>query len=84
MEVTNILGTKLYKMTEGEKVPVVKNLLPWEDLQFMQTFIHEEKEKCKPMKELLTLLCSKYKPQQYRIVISLQYQILHRKSNEFA
>ena len=36
------------------------------------------------MKELFIVLCSNFKPWYNRIVISLQYQNLHRKSNESA
>ena len=44
MEVTNILETKAYELTNEEKVQVIQNWLDQEDLQLIKTFTHEEKE----------------------------------------
>ena len=42
---------KLY-LTEEEKVLVMTTLLGCEGLQLLQTFNHEEKEKCRTAKEI--------------------------------
>ena len=39
MEVSNILETKVYELSEEEKVPVIKNWLSIKGLQLIQTFI---------------------------------------------
>ena len=46
--------------------------------------MEEEEKKNKTTKGLFTVLCSKFKLQHNRIVISLQVQNLHRKGNESA
>ena len=84
MEVINIPETKAHELTMEEKVPVINNLLGKEVLQLIQTFTFEEKEKCTTEKGLFTVLCSTIKLQHNRIIISLQYLKLHRKSNESA
>ena len=40
MEVTNILKTKMYKVTAEKKAPIFKNWLGTEGLQFIQTFVN--------------------------------------------
>ena len=40
MEVKNILETKVYELTEDEKILMIKNGLDWESLQLIQTFTH--------------------------------------------
>ena len=79
MEVTNIPETKVCKLTEGDKVPVIKNWLGQEGLPLIQTFMYEEKEKYETMKGLFTVICNKLKPQFNRIVMSLPCWKLHRK-----
>ena len=76
----NILDTKVYKLSEEEKFPVIKNWFGWEDLQLIQTFTQDEKGKCRTAKDLFTVLWSKFKLPYNRIVILLQYHKLHRKS----
>ena len=44
MEVTNIVKTKPYELTDEEKVPIIKNWLGKEGLQLLKTFTNEEKE----------------------------------------
>ena len=44
MEVTGILETKAYGLTDEEKVPVIKNWVGQEGLQFIKTFTLEEKK----------------------------------------
>ena len=53
MELINILETKVYKLTEEEKVPVIKHWLSWEDLQLIQTFTNKEKRKMQNYEEIL-------------------------------
>ena len=50
MEDTNILETKVYKLTREEKVPGIKKWLGHEGLHLMQTFTHKEEEKSRNMK----------------------------------
>ena len=38
MEVTNILETKAYELTDKEKAPLIKKGLGREDLQLLKTF----------------------------------------------
>ena len=45
MAFKNILETKAYELSEEDKVPGIKNCVGQEDLQLIQTFTHEEKEK---------------------------------------
>ena len=52
MEVTNSVETKVYELTDKEKVPVIKEWLGREGLQLIKTFTNEEKEKCKTPKGL--------------------------------
>ena len=53
MEVTYILETKPYELTDGEKVMVIKNWLGLEDLQLIKTFTYEENENAKLKRPLL-------------------------------
>ena len=82
MEVTNILETKVYELTDEEKVPVIKHWLDQEGLQFIKMFPHEKHKNCKTAKGLFSILSNKFKLQCNRILLSLQYQKLHRKNNE--
>ena len=45
LEVTNILEIRAYRISDEEKVPVIKNWLGCEGLVLMETFTQEEKEK---------------------------------------
>ena len=47
MEVANTLQVKSFDLNDEEKVPVIKNWLGREGLQFIQTVINIEKEACK-------------------------------------
>ena len=44
MEVTNILETKAYGLTDDKKVPVIKNWIGGAGLQLIKIFTNEEKE----------------------------------------
>ena len=79
MEISTILETKAYELSEEEKDPVIKNWFVQEGLQLIQMFTQEEKEKCTTAKDLLAVLCSKFKLRSNRIVVLLQ-----RKNNESA
>ena len=52
MEVTNILQTKMYEMTEEEKVLIIKDWLVREGLQLIHTFKNSEKETCKKQRDI--------------------------------
>ena len=55
MEVTKILETKSYDLTNEKKVLVIKNWIDREGLQLiLRTFKNEDKEKCKTVKELFS------------------------------
>ena len=56
MEVTNILETRAYGLTDDEKVPVIKNWLCWEGLQLIRAFIHEGNEKHRTAKGFFSQL----------------------------
>ena len=57
MEVSNILETKVYKLSEEEKTPMIKNWLDQKDL-----LQNTQEEKCRTAKGLFTVLCSKFSP----------------------
>ena len=50
----------------------------------METFTQEKKEKCKDTNGLLAVLSNRFKPCHSHIILALQYQKHHRKSNESA
>ena len=50
----------------------------------IETFTQEAKQTCKTMKGLFSVLGKKFKPCYSHKIISLQYQKLQSKSNEFA
>ena len=62
MEVTNILETKAYKLTDEEKTPIVKNWPGREGLLLIRTLINEEKEKWETVKGQYSVLSNKFKP----------------------
>ena len=68
---------------EEEKVLVINTWLGQEGLQLKQTSTQKEKEKCRTAKGLFTVLCRMFKPWHNRIIISLQYCMLHKRNNEF-
>ena len=84
MEISTILETKAYELSEEEEDPVIKNWFVQEGLQLNQMFTQEEKEKCTTAKDLLAMLCSNFKLRCNRIVLLLQYGRLQRKNNESA
>ena len=50
----NILETGAYEINIQERTLVLKNLLGWEGLLLMETFMQEEKQKCKTTKGLFS------------------------------
>ena len=82
MEVANVLQEKAYDLNDKEKVPIIKNWLGREGLQFIQTLTNAEKEACKSATGLFNFFKGKFKPQHNKMILSLQYCTLHRKENE--
>ena len=82
MEIKNILGTRAYELTDKKNIPVIKNWLGQKGLKLIKTFTNEKKEKCRTTKGLFSVFSNKFKSWKNKIVISLQYHELHRKSNE--
>ena len=72
MEVTNILHTKTYELTE-KKVHRVKNWLGREGFQLIQTFTNSEEDICKTVEGQFFKLGEKIKPHLSEIILSLQY-----------
>ena len=60
MEITNILETKTYLLTDEEKLLVIRNLLGREGLQLVKTFTNDEKEKYKTAKGLFSVISQKF------------------------
>ena len=83
MGVAYILQVKVYDLNGDEKVPIIKNWLGREGLQF----IHSHKC-CKGNMEsstgLFNVLKEKFRPQHNEMILSLKYCKLHRKKNESA
>ena len=79
MEVMNILHAKIYKLTEKEKVPVIKNRLGRKGLHLIQTFINSKKEACKTMEGLFSTLGEKFKLYLIKAIFCLQYGKLKEK-----
>ena len=73
LQMTNILETRAYEITDEEKVSVIKNWLGWEGLLFIEMFMQEEKEKPKTRKALFSVLSNKFMPCHNHKIISLQY-----------
>ena len=61
MEDVNILQTKAYKITEEEKVTIIKNWLSRVALQLIQTLENSMKEACKTVEGLFSTLGEKLK-----------------------
>ena len=61
-----------------------RNWLGQEGLLFIEAFTHKEKEKCKTKKVLISLLKNRLMTCHNYITLAVQYQKLHRKSNESA
>ena len=47
MEVENLLQAKLYDPNDEENMPIIKNWLSREGIQFIQNITNTEKEACK-------------------------------------
>ena len=71
-----------YDHREKGKVPIIKNWLGREGLQFMQTLNIAVKEACKSAMWLFKVLKENIRPQHNEIILSLQYCKLQRKENE--
>ena len=59
MKVVNILQIKIYKLTEKEKVHIIRNWLGRGGLQLIQTFSNSGKEACKMVEGLFPTLVEK-------------------------
>ena len=55
MEVTNILKTKMYNLTDEEQVPIIKDWLGREGLQLIKTFMNPKKETCQRARDLFSM-----------------------------
>ena len=77
LEVMNILESRAKEINDEARIPVIMSWLGWEGLLFMETFTQEEKEKCKTIKGLFSVLSNRFK-------VSFQYQKLHRERNNSA
>ena len=53
-----------------------------ERFQIRKTFMNEDRDKCKTVKGLILTLSNRFKPHQNKMMLSLQYQKLKRKSHE--
>ena len=73
---------KMYRLTEEEKVPIIKNWSGREGLQLIKTFTTAMEETCKTTRGLFSILSVKLKPIHKQIVLSLQYCKCKRKSPE--
>ena len=78
MEVSNVLQAKAYDPDDEEEVPIIKNWLCREELQFIQTLTIAEKEACKSTTGLFNVL-KKFRQQHNKMILSLQYCKLHSK-----
>ena len=58
-EVMTILETRVYKINDEERRPVIKNWLGKEGLLLMETFTQEEREKSKIQRDKETILSVK-------------------------
>ena len=79
-----IFQSKTHKLTEGEKVSIIKSRLHREDFQLIQTFMNSEKKACKTVEGLFSTLGEKYKANHKETILSLLYCRLKRKSQESA
>ena len=84
MEVRNIFVTKIYDITDSEKVPKIKNWIGREGPHFIETLTTEKQEMCKNSTDLFQILNIKFKPQHNEIILSLHYCILLSDINESA
>ena len=55
MEINNIFLTYSYKISDAEKVPIIKNWLGREDLYFTQTLTKPEQEPCGPIEGVIEI-----------------------------
>ena len=65
----------------NKKVLPIKMWLGQEGMLLIKMFTQEEQEKCKTRMGQYSVVNSEFKPHHNYIIISLQYQKLHRKSN---
>ena len=70
----------LYDLNTEERIPIIKNWLGREGLQFIQTVAYSGKQTCKSATGLLIVLKEKFKHNE--MTLSLQYSKLYRKKNE--
>ena len=80
MEVANVLQAKEDNLSDKEKVPIIKNWLGRERLQFIQTLTNVEKEACKITTGQFN--AKKIRPQHNEMILSLQYCKFHKEENE--
>ena len=71
MHVANVLQADAHDLIEEGKVPIIKNWLGREGLQFIQTVTNVEKEACKRTTVLFNVLKEKFKSQHNEMILSL-------------
>ena len=84
IEVTNIFLTKLYNLTDTERVPRIRKWLGREGLQLIKILTTAEQETCETVKGLFDMLGIKFKPQHQETIVLQQYCRLVRHSGESA
>ena len=82
LEVNNIFA--LYNTPCTEQLAIVKNWLARKGMQFIESLIHEEKEKCNTIEGLFETHTNKFRPQFNKMIKSLQFCNLSRQSRENA
>ena len=70
LEAMNILETRAHKINDEDRISVIKNWLGLEGLLLMETFMQEEKEKCKTTKGLFSILSNRFKLCHNHILLS--------------
>ena len=71
-------------MPQTEKIAICKKWLGIKGLQFLETLIHTEQERCNTMEGIITALNKKFKPQYNETMKPLQFHMLVRQPNENA
>ena len=69
-------------MPQIEKITSIKNWLGRNGLQFLETLIQAEQERCNTMGGLIAILHNKFKTQYHETIKSLQYCKLVRQPKE--
>ena len=69
LKMTNILEIRAYEINDEDRIPVIKNWLGQEVLLLMETFMQEEKDKCKVMKGLFSVLSNRFRLHHICIII---------------